>query len=238
MGSLRKKALVALGFAALALVIVQPASSGDSGDAAVEMPSFGAEDGSAFLAKPSNPASVELTQTGDQETPQPKPKHPGVIFEQPPDDVQKLKEQVIELQNKGELGFRKVVACTAVEGYGMYSPIEESGPRPSKLILYFEPCNVSTLVSGDRFIIDLSVDLVLTDSSGKVIGSAPTKKLNRVSYSPIFDIHYAPALSLKELANRDVTLRISLRDNIKNRTVTRSYRINIHSSGQKFLDRI
>lgn len=197
-----------------------------------------AQEGGWVPAAEFRPQPVHLAEANGRDVPEKKPHHPGVLTEQAPDEVQNLKTQIIELQNKGELGFRKVVACSAVEGYGMYSPLEEGSPIPQKLFLYFEPSNVSTLVSGDRYIIDLSVDILLTDPAGKVLGTALTKKINRISYSPLFDIHYAMAISLKELGNRDVILRISLRDNIKNRTVTGSYRINVQTPGRKPLDRI
>lgn len=39
------------------------------------------------------------------------------------DEVQALETPIIELQNKGKLGFRKIVRCRSVEGFGAYSPL-------------------------------------------------------------------------------------------------------------------
>ncbi len=90
-----------------------------------------------------------------------------------PDQVSLLKKQIIETQNNSKLGFRKVVLCSRVEGFGMYWPLNPEQPA-SSLLLYFEPSNVSTMVSGDRYVIDCTVDLVATDSTGK--GCIRTKR--------------------------------------------------------------
>jgi hypothetical protein len=156
----------------------------------------------------------------------------------PPTEIRRLKEQIIELQNKGKLGLRKVVLCSSVEGYGVYSPIEPGQPNP-KVYLYFEPENVSTLVTGDRYIIDLSVDLFLYDATGKLIAGKETIfRINRVSRSPIFDVFYKVELNLKKPGGQGALLKTVLHDKIKNGSVSSTYRINVDSTGKKPLEPI
>lgn len=49
-------------------------------------------------------------------------------------EIAQLKKRIIELQNKGKLGFRKLVACSSVEGFGVYSPLKQ-GDRITSLVL-------------------------------------------------------------------------------------------------------
>src|SRR5271157_2305185 len=63
-----------------------------------------------------------------------------------PDEAQALKQKIIELQNKGKLGFRKIVLCRSAEGFGVYAPLDLGQPV-SKLVFYCEPSNVSTMLS-------------------------------------------------------------------------------------------
>jgi hypothetical protein len=107
-----------------------------------------------------------------------------------PDEVQALKQRIIELQNKGKLGFRKIVRCRSVEGFGAYSPLEPGQPV-SKIVFYCEPSNVNTMISGDRYVIDCAVDAFLMDSTGRLlIGKENIVKINRVSRSPVMDLYF------------------------------------------------
>lgn len=48
----------------------------------------------------------------------------GLAFGQA-DEILKLKEKIIELQNKGELGFRNFNLCSNILGFGSYVPLPE-----------------------------------------------------------------------------------------------------------------
>ena len=152
-----------------------------------------------------------------------------------PDEVQALKEQIIDLQNKGKLGFRKIVACSNVEGFGVYSPIEP-GQTVGTIVFYCEPANVSTLKSHDRYIVDCAVDFLLMDSSGKVLGGKENAlKINRISRSPVMDLYFKVEMRLRKLSDRSVFIKTVLRDKIKNETVSVINRINV-APGQKKKD--
>src|SRR4030042_1545207 len=68
--------------------------------------------------QPAAPQDREASQSGEQ----------GSAGAKEASEIQKLKEQIIDLQNKGKLGFRKVVLCNSIDGFGLYSPFEPGRP--------------------------------------------------------------------------------------------------------------
>ena len=38
-------------------------------------------------------------------------------------EILKLKEQIIEIQNRGDLGFRNFAFCSSLVGFGSYTPL-------------------------------------------------------------------------------------------------------------------
>ena len=155
-----------------------------------------------------------------------------------PDEIQSLKAKIIESQNKGNLGFRKVALCSSVEGFGIYSPLEP-GQAASRILLHFEPSNFSTLVSAGRYIVDLAVDLSIFDAAGKLIaGKENALKINRVSRSPIIDLYYKMEINLKQPLKQHFIVKTTLRDKIKNQSISASYKVNVHSAKNKMLDQI
>lgn len=154
------------------------------------------------------------------------------------DSVLALKKRIIELQNRGRLGFRTMKVCSKVDGFGIYSPLE-SGQPTRRLVLYAEPANVSTLVTSDRYIIDCTVDVTLYEGSGKPIGGKKSMvKIHRVSRSPVMDIYFKIGLSLKKPPKTDLIIRTVLHDNIKNQSATATYRINVKRKEQKGPDEV
>ncbi|MBN1834293.1 MAG: hypothetical protein JW820_00515, partial [Spirochaetales bacterium] len=59
--------------------------------------------------------------------------------------ILRLKNQIIDLQNRGTLGFKDVSLCSKVIGFGSYVPLPEPAiPQGGELLLYYEPVNVFT----------------------------------------------------------------------------------------------
>ena len=153
-------------------------------------------------------------------------------------EILKLKEKIIDLQNKSKLGFRKIVLCNSIEGFGLYSPFEPGQPV-TRILLYFEPSNVSTLVSEGRFIVDLAVDVFLVDAGGKVIGGKQNMlKINRVSRSPILDLYYKLEMNVKKPLKSEILMKTVLHDRIKNQSTSMTYKVNMEPSGAKPLQPI
>jgi hypothetical protein len=141
------------------------------------------------------------------------------------DEVLELKKKILELQNKAKLGFRKVVLCSKVEGFGVYSPLPKGKLTP-QLVLYFEPANVSTLVSNDRFVIDCTVDIAILDATGRPAGGkVKSVKFHRVARSPVLDLYFRLPINFKTPPQKAFSLRVVLNDNIKNQRSGINFRI-------------
>lgn len=149
------------------------------------------------------------------------------------EEIQVLKDRIIDLQNKGKLGFRKVVACSSAEGFGVYSPVVP-GQHLSKVVFYYEPSNISTMRSDGRYVIDCSVDLTILDHFGKKLGGGENVvRINRVSRSPILDVYFRIQIDLKKLPNRGLTVATVLRDKIKNQSATSTFKMEGNLLGAK-----
>ncbi len=141
------------------------------------------------------------------------------------DEVLELKKKILEIQNKAKLGFRKVVLCSKVEGFGVYSPLPKGKLIPH-LVLYFEPANVSTLVSNDRYVIDCTVDIAILDATGRPVGGkVKSMKFHRVARSPVLDLYFKLPINFKKPPQKAFSLRVVLNDNIKNQRSGINFRI-------------
>lgn len=154
-------------------------------------------------------------------------------------EVSILKEKILELQNKSDLGFGKVVPCKSVEGYGIYSPLEAGQPS-SKVIFYVEPANYGVLKSDDRYIIDCAVDLFIYDTSGKLItGNENARKINKVSRSPILDLYFTVELNMTKTVKQGAFIvKMVLNDRIKNKSASSSHKIQLGAVSKKQGDSI
>ncbi len=124
-----------------------------------------------------------------------------------------------------------------MEGFGIYSPLDPGQPL-SKLILYVEPENVSTLVSNDRYVLDCTVSFGIVDSAGKALVGAKNLKFNKVSRSPILDLHYKIELEPKKLGPGQLTLKMVLQDKIKNQSISLIKKFSLQSVKQKLKEGI
>ena len=60
-------------------------------------------------------------------------------------EILKLKEQIIELQNNRELGFQNFILCSSIFTFASYVPLSEPIiGKTGTLLLYYEPLNIFT----------------------------------------------------------------------------------------------
>lgn len=157
---------------------------------------------------------------------EPKEETVGTL-EVPDDEVSALKKRIIEIQNSGKLKFRKLVPCSSVERFGVYSPLKKEVPT-STIVLYVEPANYGTLVTQDRYVIDCTVDVAVFTAQGKIIGGKEgILRINRVCHSPTLDLYFKVQVNLKKPLAQDMVIKTRLRDSIKNDSVTGTLRINV-----------
>ncbi len=113
-------------------------------------------------------------------------------------EILKLKERIIEIQNKGDLGFRNFAFCSSIVAFGSYAPLP--GPALDKngeLLVYYEPVNVFTAKKEEIYEIWYTQDMVLLDEQGKVLQEWPNA----------LDFHYTTRTPVMDLwAQNNITL--------------------------------
>ncbi len=141
-------------------------------------------------------------------------------------EIKDLKERIIEIRNKGKLGFSKIVICSSVDGYGMYTPLKPN-QKTGRIWIYLEPANVSTLISEDRYVIDCRLDLLVVDSRGKVLARKKNLNVGKISRSPMMDLFFRLGLTLKKKLRRSIRIKVMLHDKTKGESAAANLRINV-----------
>ena len=86
------------------------------------------------------------------------------------DQILNLKNQIIDLQNKGQLGFREFTLCSKVMGYGSYVPLDQPVVGVgAELLIYYEPVNVFTNRVQGQYEFWFTQDTVLLSEKGEVL---------------------------------------------------------------------
>lgn len=105
-------------------------------------------------------------------------------------DILKLKEQIIAIQNQGELAFQDIHLCSKILGFAAYVPLPEPVlDKNGTLLVYYEPSNIFTNKRDGLYEIWYTQDMVLLKSDGTVIKE----------WKDILNFHYTakkPALDL------------------------------------------
>jgi hypothetical protein len=90
------------------------------------------------------------------------------------DEILKLKERIIEIQNRGELGFRNFGLCSKINGFSSYAPLEKNVVGKSgQLLVYYEPHNVFTAKKAGLYEIWYAQDMALLKPSGETLQEWP-----------------------------------------------------------------
>jgi len=113
-------------------------------------------------------------------------------------EILKLKEQIIEIQNRGDLGFRNFAFCSNIVGFGSYAPLPSSAlDKSGELLVYYEPVNVFTAKKEGLYEIWYTQDMVLLDEKGAVLQEWPNA----------LDFHYTTRTPVMDLwAQNNITL--------------------------------
>ena len=113
-------------------------------------------------------------------------------------DILKLKEKIIEIQNKGDLGFRNFAFCSTVVGFGSYVPLSRAElDKGGELLVYYEPVNVFTSKKEGLYEIWYTQDMVLLDEKEEVLQEWPNA----------LDFHYTTRTPVMDLwAQNNITL--------------------------------
>ena len=135
--------------------------------------------------------------------------------------ILKLKEDIIRIQNQGELGIKKLNLCRSVVALGAYVPLEEAKIEVGKeYYIYYEPANVFTKISEGRYEFWFTQDILLLDDTGEVL----MERLGALSMhfntaTPLLDIYVTNDLLLTGFPPGKYTYKIVLRDVFKDESV-------------------
>ncbi|MFC2167850.1 hypothetical protein ACFLRW_02615 [Acidobacteriota bacterium] len=85
-------------------------------------------------------------------------------------EIPRLKEQIIELQNNGDLGFQNFILCSSIYTFASYVPLSEPViEKTGSLLLYYEPLNIYTKKEDGIYEIWYTQDMVLLNNEETVI---------------------------------------------------------------------
>ncbi len=105
--------------------------------------------------------------------------------------ILELKEMIIEIQNKSELGFHHFSFCSNIIGFGSYVPLAKPVlDGKGELLVYYEPANIFTSKKEDLYEIWYTQDMALLNSQGEVIREWPNiLDFHTITKTPVMDLH-------------------------------------------------
>lgn len=133
------------------------------------------------------------------------------------DEVSRLKEEIIVLQNQSPLGFRTLVACSKIMDYGSYVPLADNKVKKGDVIFfYFEPQNVFTSIAEGKYEIWFTQDMIiLTEKQQEVFKKEAALEIHYQSSSPRLDLYGTNQLTLVELPPGKYLFKAILHDKLK-----------------------
>jgi hypothetical protein len=139
------------------------------------------------------------------------------------DDILKLKEKIIELQNKGELGFRNFAICSNIIGFGSYVPVAAPAFKAGDQILfYYEPLNVFTSRREGLYEIWYTQDMIVLDAKGNVLlNKADALDFHYTSKTPVLDLYATNSLDVGGLAPGKYQFKAVLKDRLRNKQIAK-----------------
>ncbi len=147
----------------------------------------------------------------------------GNVFAEQTNEEQilELKNDIIRIQNKGELGIKNLNLCSNVVTLSAYVPLEEAKIEVGKkYYVYYEPANIFTKISEGRYEFWLTQDIILFDDTGEVL----MERLGALSMhfntaTPLLDIYVTNDLFLTGFPPGKYIYKIVLHDVFKNDSV-------------------
>ena len=141
------------------------------------------------------------------------------------DEILELKKKIIELQNKGTLGFQNLTLCSKILGFASYVPLSEPVvDKNGKLLVYYEPVNVFTNVKEGMYEIWYTQDMTLLRENGEVVHH--WKEILTFHYTtkkPVMDLFAQNSIDLEgQLPAGNYQFRAVLHDKLSEKTATKT----------------
>jgi hypothetical protein len=139
-------------------------------------------------------------------------------------DILKLKERIIEIQNKGELGFRNLAFCSTIVGFGSYVPLPNPAlDKSGDLLIYYEPVNVFTSKKEGLYEIWYTQDMALLDEKEAVLQEWPNAlDFHYTTRTPVMDLWAQNSLTLGgQVPPGKYKFKAVLKDKLSGRTAVK-----------------
>lgn len=140
------------------------------------------------------------------------------------DEILKLKEKIIDLQNKGDLGFRNFTFCSKILGFASYVPLAKPViAKTGELLVYYEPANVFTSKKEGLYEIWYSQDMALLKANGETIQEwKDILNFHYTTKSPVMDLFAENTLTLGgQIPPGKYKFKAVLKDHLSGKTATR-----------------
>ena len=138
--------------------------------------------------------------------------------------VLQLKDKIVDLQNKGELGFRNFNVCSKIFTFASYVPLKEAKVKQGgKLLVYFEPANLFTNKLDGRYDIWLTQDMIVQTEAGKLLLEKKDALVYRYNTaSPVLDLYCKNTLTVGNLPLGKYIFKAVLHDKLKDANASKS----------------
>lgn len=145
-------------------------------------------------------------------------------------EVLNLKNKIIDIQNKGKLGFKEFKLCDKIIGFGSFVPTKSSTvSKGTKLKVYYEPVNVFTNRVGGLYEIWYTQDMIILSGDEKkvVFEKKGALDFHYKSKSPVFDLFATNDMDLGELPAGKYVYKAVMKDKLNGQTATGKFSFEI-----------
>jgi len=139
--------------------------------------------------------------------------------------ILELKDEIVKIQNQGELGFRNFTLCSKIITFGHYVALPEPKVKvgTEEILIYTEPANHFTNTQGGRYELWLTLDMIVLAENGEVL----LEKTDAVSphfntATPILDIFFPLTIYVSEVPVGKYTFKAVLHDVLREATATKT----------------
>jgi len=139
-------------------------------------------------------------------------------------EILKLKEKIIEIQNKNELGFNNFTLCTNIISFASYVPLSKPVvEKDGTLLVYYEPANVYTSKKGGLYEVWYTQDMALFSEEGKLIfEKKDALSFHYTTQAPLLDLYATNTLTLTGLTPGKYKFKATLKDKLKDKSANKT----------------
>jgi hypothetical protein len=136
------------------------------------------------------------------------------------DKILSLKEQIIELQNQGTLGFANFLLCSQVNTFASYVPLPEPIiAKDGNFLLYYEPLNIFTKKQNGKYEIWYKQDMILMNAEEEVIAEWKNiLEFYHEANKPVLDLFAQNTIDLEGLPAGKYKFKAVLKDQLRGAT--------------------